>query len=281
MVNLIIDDILARFPNPMPLGGGGQRKVFAIEHPQFGETVLKIGAYESQQGLERIQREVQVLSSIQSDYYPRHYAFQIVDGNRFFIIEERLAGKPLTDYVDAFTLPSEATALLQQLTTGLRLLWDARIVHRDVKPANIIITAERQPKIIDLGIARLLDLESLTATQGYRGPCTPSYASPEQLRNLKHAINHRSDLFSLGIVYAQLLLGGLHPFDPGVVGSGETIPENILDDSWSRERFDGDELRAVRPVLAKMLGHHPYERYRTPEEAQSTLTRLLRSMQND
>lgn len=279
-MDLFYDDILAEFPNALLLAEGGQKVVFAVDQPIYGNAVLKVGLCSSDRALERIRREVEVLRDIDSEFYPRNYEFQILDGHRFLILEERIDGLPLSEHLADFVSIESATELIKELVNGLCVLWERRIIHRDIKPQNILITPSRRPKIIDLGIARLLDLESLTRTLALRGPCTPAYASPEQLENRKHQINHRSDQYSLGIVYAQLLLEGRHPFDPSVVGTGESFVENILTGSWAKHEFEGDQFAPVRPILFTMLGHEPYQRYRTPEDLHSALKALLRSEQS-
>ena len=107
------------------------------------------------------------------------------------------------------------------------------IVHRDLKPANIIIRPDGTPCIIDFGIARFLDMESLTNTLSPSGPRTPLYASPEQMRNDKHLIDMRTDFFALGIVAMELFLG-VHPYDPSIVNnSGLTVIDNLKDGKYA------------------------------------------------
>jgi serine/threonine-protein kinase len=273
--NFHYEDILERFPSAEPIATGGQKVVFAVEHPEYGEAVLKIGHYRSTNSLRRIKREVMVLREVDSEYFPTNYGFEVLDNQRFIIVEEKIKGKPLSERIEDFSGIDRASILIEDLVTGLRILWDRRIVHRDIKPQNIMITSPGRPVIVDLGIARVLDMESLTKTYQMRGPCTPAYASPEQLENRKRQINHRSDQFSLGIVYAQLLLEGQHPFDPQVVKQGDSFIDNILNNTWARQELNREYFTPVRPILEKMLGHEPHERYRTPELLHLALKSLI------
>ncbi len=268
------EDIIARYNVVATLGHGGQKIVFEVDHPQHGPCVLKIGIFKSSVSLERVNREVETLQAISSDYYPQQFAFKVVDDHRFYILEEKIDGKPLSAKICDFATVSAATTLTLEIVDGLMLLWDRRIVHRDVKPANIIITPAGNPRIIDLGIARLLDLASLTHSLAPLGPCTPNYASPEQLQNRKHEINHRADQFCIGIIYGQLLLGGCHPFDPSIVGQGQSIVDNIMNGKWARDSLQSADFATVLPVLSKMLATEPHRRYRSPEALRAALAEI-------
>jgi serine/threonine-protein kinase len=256
---------LSSYTNPVLLKEGGQKVVYRVTHPDYGEVALKIGQYSTQQSLERIKREVAVLKDIDSQYYPKNYDFQVVSADRFFIIEEYIDSKPLSAHIKDYDNPKEAIELIIHLITGLKIIWDKRVIHRDLKPDNILIIKNAPPKIIDLGIARLLDMDSITRTLAMRGPCTPIYAAPEQLSNRKTEITIRTDLFNLGLILFQLLLQGEHPFDPMIVGSGATTVENILRNNWAKTRLNTPELIPIRPVIIRLLGHEPYQRYRNSE----------------
>lgn len=274
-LKIVIDDILSKFEQIKPLSKGGQKVVFTIIHPEYGHCVLKIGYFSSKSTLERIQREVSILKEINSSYFPRQYAFEIVDTERYFILEELLRGNTLDECFLQFSTQKDIAMLGVELIAGLRLLWSKRVVHRDLKPKNIIITTEG-PRIIDLGIARLLDATSLTNTYAPFGPCTPDYASPEQLENRKRDIDHRSDQFNLGIILTQLLLKGAHPFSPEVVGGGDSIPANIMSGIWAKEALRSYTTSSMFSLVQKLLGHEPYQRFRQPSELQDSMIELAK-----
>lgn len=223
-------------------------------------VVLKIGAYDTEQQLARIRREVSLLSRLNRPEFPKCSSFDLLPGQRFLIVEEFVPGLTLAESFHAFTSEESALELLFRLADGLSAIWVDGVVHRDLKPANIIIRENKSPVILDLGIARVLGEESLTQTFFAIGPCTPAYASPEQLRNQKELINHRTDQFLLGMLGAQLLLSGVHPFHPSLVGGGD-IPSNILNDRWAREFLEEKAPDSYR-LFDKMLSHQPYNRYR-------------------
>ena len=138
---------------------------------------------------------------------------------------------------------------------------DKNIVHRDLKPENIIIRPDGMPCIIDLGIARFLDLESLTKTISPMGPCTPIYAAPEQLSNNKNLIDPRTDFFGLGIIALELYLG-VHPFDPVFVGNNYSIVENIMQNKYIVETSSVKPYDAITEIAKKTLQTQPYNRFR-------------------
>jgi eukaryotic-like serine/threonine-protein kinase len=269
---LRVDDILQGYANPRPLSSGGQKQVFVVDHAEAGTAVLKIGHYHSDSILDRICREVEILRSLDHPGFPRQYSFAVVEGQRFVILEEFIPGTPLSNRMRDFPRPSEAFGFLAQLLEPLALLWGRRVIHRDLKPANIIVT-EDGPRIIDLGIARVLDASSLTLSLAPFGPCTPDYASPEQLQNRKRDIDHRTDQFCLGIVTGQLLLEGLHPYESGNGAGGNSIPENILAGRWGRTALRERLSSSQFSVVEKMLGSQPYMRYRTPDVLVSAVER--------
>jgi len=263
-LNFSVDDILERYENPKRIGGGGQKIVFVVKDSSGKHVVIKIGGYNSVQTLARAQREVQTLSAINSKYYPHQFGFEIVNGQRYVICEEYIKGKPLIELLDAYSEEPKLINLASHLVCALNELWKKRIVHRDIKPANILITAN-EPKIIDLGIARLLDATSLTHSFAPVGPCTPNYASPEQLKNKKRDIDPRSDQFSLGIVLAQLALHGVHPFDPQIVG-GDSIPDNIINAIWAKDQLIESISPAFVGLITRLLEVEPYKRFRIGDE---------------
>ena len=160
-----------------------------------------------------------------------------------------------------FKEPKDIFRLLSSLTKGLAIIWDKNIVHRDLKPENIIIRPSGLPCIIDLGIARFIDLEALTKTISPIGPCTPIYAAPEQLNNNKNLIDPRTDFFGLGIISLELFLG-VHPFDPIIVGNHYSIVENIMQNIYALETGSVKQNNSVTEFASKTLKTQPYQRFR-------------------
>jgi serine/threonine protein kinase len=244
----------------LPLGG--QKMVQLAEHPKIGKVVVKKGAIKSFTSLERIKREVELLSELNSEFYPMQHHFNIdIKTKEFEIVEDYIEGKVLRECMSQFRTPKEIFTLLDSLVKGLSIIWDRNIVHRDLKPENIIIRPSGIPCIIDLGIARFIDLESLTKTISPMGPCTPIYAAPEQLSNNKNLIDPRTDFFGLGIITLELFLG-VHPFDPKFVGNQFSIIENIMQNKYIIETEEIKSDASIIEFASKTLQKQPYERYR-------------------
>lgn len=257
-----MSDILNEVIDITPIFRGGQKQVYKGDHTKLGEVVIKKGNYESNSSLERIKREVDCLRNIDSHYYPKHYYFYVDETNKtFVIVEQYINSVNLTKAMSNFDTEIKIVKLLKNLCIGLKVLWDKNIVHRDLKPDNILITPELEPRIIDLGIARFLDYSSLTKTVYPMGPCTPVYASPEQLLNKKEIIDIRTDFFSLGIIILQLW-HGFHPFHPDKVNSDKDIPVNICEGLYLDPRAKEGASDQFVSLIKRLLMKEPYERFR-------------------
>ena len=252
---------LKNIKNPKKIFEGGQKKVYKGTHPKYGEVVLKKGACGTNSSFKRIEREVYVLKNINSKYYPEHYEF-ISDKTKkeFIIIEEFISLSSLKKVKNEFTKEKDVILLLKHLIKGLSILWDQNIIHRDIKPDNILIRNNYEPVIIDLGIARLLDYKDLTLTLANQGPCTPVYAAPEQIRNNKDIIGIRTDFFLLGILIYELLLG-FHPFKPSKINNKNTITDNILNGNFYNLE-NTDLSKSSKDLIKKLLNPKPYLRFR-------------------
>jgi serine/threonine-protein kinase len=196
------------------LSSGGQKEVFRCHHQEYGDVVIKI-IKPSEDEFERTLREIKVAEIIKSSNVPRIYKTNIEETQSppIWIIEEYISGKTLRELLKEgkkFSL----SEVVDFLDTLLKISIEAekhRIVHRDIKPDNIILDNKGKYWLIDFGIARHLELNSLTSTNRGLGLFTVGYAAPEQFRNIKRDISIRADLFSIGVV-AMELFTGKNPF---------------------------------------------------------------------
>ena len=270
---LVIDDV------PAP---SGQRVVYFChfepdkttdkDWSSWGDVVLKVSEGNSAQAIAYIQREIDILSKLDSPGYPRLLFDEVVREDpdtedrleymRFITIEERIASHPLNEVLQLFNTEEKIIELLHNLLLVLRPLWEwsPPLVHRDLKPQNILITPDKNVVVIDLGIVRVEGSDGVTLSAFNIGPCTPRYASPEQATNDKRNISFKSDMFTLGVLCYELLSGS-NPFDSGddlldeiavkVVGE---IPPALSTISDCSDKFSD--------IIEKMMEKKPYKRYR-------------------
>jgi eukaryotic-like serine/threonine-protein kinase len=132
------------------------------------------------------------------------------EGDLHYIVMEYVAGETLADAlrIGGRVQPDRATRIATDVADALGVAHAARMIHRDVKPANVMLTPEGRTKLMDLGIARSLDGESITRASSIIG--TAGYVSPEQARG--DPVDHRSDIYSLGCVLYEMLTGR-QPFE--------------------------------------------------------------------
>lgn len=210
---LLANEIASCFPefnNIQFVKTGGQGAVFQILHPDYGDCALKIIApnYEI-----RTEREVNALRNLSHPTIIKlfHYdKIQIRNSLCPFTITPFIYGKDLQKCInDRYLLnENEAIHLLISMSEALQSLWAKRIVHRDIKPGNILKKDDGSFILIDLGIARHLDRTTYTRWGQWLG--TPGYMSPEQAY-ARRDLTVKSDIFSLGITSFEVFCGE-HPF---------------------------------------------------------------------
>jgi len=190
---------------------GGQGAVFVVKLAKCnGEAVLKVF---SPHCTTRAEREVEQLKQIAVPYVIKLIDYGTVNvrgTDCLYTLTPFIAGLDLRSAVDSRRrLPeAEVRGILSGIAQALSEFWARRIVHRDIKPDNILLRPDGSPCVIDLGIARHLDLTTVTPTGFSIG--TPGYMSPEQSQGRK-ALTVKSDVFALGVTAYECLCG-THPF---------------------------------------------------------------------
>ena len=210
-------DIAKHFPQLEileSLGRGGMGVVYKARQPRLNRFVaLKILAREKEKGqrfAERFTREAQALARLNHPNIVTVYDFGEADG-LYYLVMEFVDGMNLRQLLQTRKLaPEEALAIVPSICEALQYAHQQGIVHRDIKPENILLDKQGRVKIADFGIAKLLGengkFEPLTADQQIVG--TPHYMAPEQVEQ-PSIVDHRADIFSLGVVFYEMLTGEL------------------------------------------------------------------------
>lgn len=205
------------------------KAAFRATDPDGLDVCLKIISPEFPS--DRVQREIQAMVSLEHDNVAKlvSYSFQTDKAQSLhYMTEEFVTGADLTASLGEAWETERVVSVFGQLCSALDAMREANLVHRDLKPSNIRLREDDTPVIIDLGIARHLSKPDLTATAAGARIGTPRYFAPEQFRGKKHDIEHRTDLFALGIIlfYAAT---GYHPFDPDAEMDEAELEEAICD----------------------------------------------------
>jgi tRNA A-37 threonylcarbamoyl transferase component Bud32 len=218
-------ELAERFPQLEILelvGHGGMGAVYKARQPRLDRLVaLKILAPHRVQDpafAERFSREARTLARLSHPHIVGIHDFGELDGLYYFVMEY-VDGASLREVMQAGRLsPSDALGLVPQICGALQFAHDAGVVHRDVKPENILLDRSGSVKIADFGLAKLLEPDrtnavSLTVSGAVLG--TPAYMAPEQIEHPLE-VDHRADIYAVGVVFYEMLTGELPlgRFDP-------------------------------------------------------------------
>ncbi len=193
------------------------------------------------------------------------------DGDTLYIVNDFVQGHTLKDrLVDCRFTPQEAADMCVQLADGLEHAHRSGVIHRDLKPGNILIDVEGEPHIVDFGLARR-EAGEVTMTLEGRVFGTPAYAPPEQIRGDANQADGRSDVYSLGVVLFEMLTGE-RPFR----GNVQMILQHVIhDDAPSPRSFNGNIPRDLETICLKCLEKTPARRYQTAGALRDDLRRYL------
>ncbi len=241
------------------LGSGGMSTVYLAVDETLGRKVavkvLHQEISDQQDQLERFRRESRAVAQLS---HPNLVGVIDAgeDGGRPYIVFEYVPGQTLKQKISAEGgLPlDEATAYAIEIGRGLQAAHQARLIHRDVKPQNVLIDAEGRAKITDFGIALSLESHGLTATGRVLG--TTDYVSPEQAMGKE--IDARTDVYSLGILLYEMLTGEV-PFKAETQVGVAMKHVNEMVPSVQRRRPDASA--ALAAAIERSTAKEPKDRY--------------------
>lgn len=238
----------------------GRTVAVKVLHPQFAKDEVFVA---------RFRQEAQAAANLNQPNIVNVYDWGIEDGT-YYLVMEYVEGRDLKDIIQQGgpLLPERAVEIAMSICLALEAAHAYGIVHRDIKPQNIIVTYDNQIKVMDFGIARTTGGSAMTQTGTIMG--TAQYISPEQAQG--RAADPRSDLYSLGVVIYEMLTGKV-PFDGDNPVS--IAYKHVREDPLPPSMINPDISAGLEAVVMKALAKNPENRYQGAMEMYSDLERCL------
>lgn len=256
------------------LGSGGMSSVYLAEHciskKQRAIKVLPRSRNDDQSYLDRFYREGRAAASLDHRNVVRVYDI-CEEGDTHYMVMEYVRGSDLYELVkaDGPLEYGQAASLIAQAATGMQHAHDKGLVHRDVKPANLLLTDDGIVKILDLGLALVKEQEeeSLTVMHNEKVMGTADYLSPEQAIN-SHQVDHRADIYSLGCTLYYLLTAK-PPFSEGSLAQRIAQHQTTAPPSIKLVRPDCPD--ALLAICQTMMEKKPDDRYQQSRDIANAL----------
>ena len=250
------------------VGSGGMCKIYLAESERAGTlVVLKVfnqvpDVSERLVGFDRFLQEYEIIAGMNHRNIVRIYDLGVADDHAYIAMEHFPAGD-LRQRMKLPLSPQSALEFLKQMASALDAIHRVGVLHRDLKPANVMLRADGTLCLIDFGLAKANEDAELTGTREIFG--TPYYMSPEQ----GHAelIDARSDLYSLGVVYYEMLTGR-KPF------TGTTAMEVIYKHKRAELPLIAPQFARYEGLVRRMLAKSPSDRFQSARELLQTIADL-------
>lgn len=267
-INCIPEDLLVRYMDAEYIGKGGTARIFKAKRRDDGEVVaVKVPISFDERTGRSFLKEMNLWKELDHKNIVRVYSVNIlpVPYVEMEYCQQSLAdiNKPLSGEISA--------GIISEISKGLLYAHSRGVIHRDIKPQNILISEDKTPKLSDWGLGKIISDNNVTKTLAF----SLNYASPEQVApGIFGRCDERTDIFQMGIVFYELLTGcipfsgeGVGEFSTSIIHNDPKIPSAINPDA---KKFD--------KIIMRCLKKDPDERYRCIEEFLDDLNRLTGSL---
>ena len=271
------------------IGEGGMGEVYLADDLKLGRKValklLKFGLGTSNI-VRRFEQEERILAGLVHPNIAQLYGGSITSNGLPYFVMEYIDGVRLDNFCQAHKVSiSERLALFRKICAAVAYAHQHLIIHRDLKPANIRVTSDAEPKLLDFGIAKLIDpttpiIPDMTMT--FATVMTPEYASPEQVRG--EPMTTASDVYSLGVILYELLTGqrpyqfkSRNPAETARVIAEQEPPRPST--AVAKSKIENQKLRALKSdldnIVLKALRKEPERRYPSVADFSEDIRRFL------
>ena len=261
------------------LGRGGVGVVYKAKHIRLGRPVaikmLLSGAYASRTELARFLQEARAVAALRHPHVVQVYDVGECDGLPFYTMEF-LEGGSLAERLGGHPQPARrAAAMLVTLADAVHAAHQSGVIHRDLKPGNVLLTADGSPKVSDFGLARPIEAASeddaLTIGGGRIG--TPSYMAPEQASGRHGAVGPATDVYALGAILYEMLTGR-PPFRGE--SAADTERQLLSEEPVRPSRLNTRVPRDLETICLACLAKQSHQRYASAAELRDDLLRFER-----